>query len=74
VLALAQRLAAGPTNAWGVAKGLINRAAGIDRLDYHLDQELESLASIANGRDFAEGLDAFFEKRGAVFEELPETI
>jgi 2-(1,2-epoxy-1,2-dihydrophenyl)acetyl-CoA isomerase len=62
-LALAHRLAAGPTEAMGVAKGLLNQASGMDRLDGHLDQELTSLARIADGPDFAEGLAAFFAKR-----------
>jgi 2-(1,2-epoxy-1,2-dihydrophenyl)acetyl-CoA isomerase len=68
-LALARKLAAGPTRAYGVAKGLLNQAAGVERLDYHLDQELESLARIADGRDFAEGLEAFFSRRPPRFEE-----
>lgn len=70
VFGVAQRLAAGPTKAYGVAKGLMNRAAGIDRLDFHLDQELEELARIADGTDFAEGMEAFFEKRQARFGEV----
>jgi 2-(1,2-epoxy-1,2-dihydrophenyl)acetyl-CoA isomerase len=65
--AVAQRLAAGPTRAYGIAKGLLNQAAGVDRLDYHLDQELEHLARIADGAEFKEGLDAFFEKRDPKF-------
>jgi 2-(1,2-epoxy-1,2-dihydrophenyl)acetyl-CoA isomerase len=68
-LALATKLAAGPTRAYGVAKGLLNQAAGVERLDYHLDQELESLARIADSRDFAEGLEAFFSRRPPRFEE-----
>jgi len=68
VRALAMKLAGGPTRAYGIAKGLLNQAAGVDRLDYHLDQELEHLARIADGRDFAEGLDAFFAKRPPRFE------
>ena len=60
---IAQRLASGPAEAWGIAKELINQAAGMDRLDVHLDRELENLARIADGDDFAEGIDAFFEKR-----------
>ena len=68
VCALARRLADGPTRAYGIAKGLLNQAAGVDRLDFHLDQELEHLARIADGRDFAEGLDAFFAKRPPRFE------
>jgi 2-(1,2-epoxy-1,2-dihydrophenyl)acetyl-CoA isomerase len=68
VMEIAQQLAHGPTQAYGVAKSLLNQAAGVDRLDYHLDQELEQLTRIANGPDFAEGLKAFFEKREAEFQ------
>jgi 2-(1,2-epoxy-1,2-dihydrophenyl)acetyl-CoA isomerase len=60
---LAQKLAAGPVRAYGVAKSLMNQAAGVDRLDFHLDQELENLARSADGAEFAEGLDAFLGKR-----------
>jgi 2-(1,2-epoxy-1,2-dihydrophenyl)acetyl-CoA isomerase len=67
VLAVAHRLAAGPTQAFGVAKALLNQAAGIDRLDYHLDQELQHLARSADSPEFQEGLRAFFEKREPVF-------
>lgn len=70
VEAMAQRLAAGPTRAFGVAKGLLNLAAGVDRLDYHLDQELENLSRIADGPEFKEGLDAFFDKRAPRFAAL----
>ncbi len=66
-LELARRLAAGPTEAMGVAKGLLDLASGMDRLDGHLDQELASLARIADGPDFAEGLEAFFGKRPPTF-------
>lgn len=65
--ALAHRLAAGPTEAMAVAKGLINAAAGVDRLDVHLDRELQELARIADGPAFAEGLDAFFARRAPAF-------
>lgn len=60
--ALAARLASGPTRAWGIAKGLLNQAAGMDRLDFHLDREIDELARIADGADFAAGIDAFFAK------------
>jgi enoyl-CoA hydratase/carnithine racemase len=50
-------------------KGLLNQAAGVDQLDYHLDRELQELARIADGSSFAEGLAAFFEKRSAHFED-----
>ena len=60
---LAEQLAAGPVRAWSVAKSLLNLADGGDRLDVHLDQELESLTRIAEGDEFAEGLDGFLGKR-----------
>jgi 2-(1,2-epoxy-1,2-dihydrophenyl)acetyl-CoA isomerase len=67
VLEIARRLAAGPTGAYAVAKSLLNRADGAERLDGHLDQELEELARIADGPDFAEGLAAFFDRRPPAF-------
>jgi 2-(1,2-epoxy-1,2-dihydrophenyl)acetyl-CoA isomerase len=69
VRALARKLADGPTRAYGIAKGLLNQAAGVDRLDDHLDQELEYLARIADGSDFAEGLKAFRGKRPPRFHD-----
>jgi len=69
VHALAEQLATLPTEAVGIAKALMNEAAGMDRLDYHLDRELSQLARIADGRNFAEGIDAFFEKRQPEFKE-----
>jgi len=64
---LARELASAPTEALGIAKRLLNQAAGVDRLDHHLDQELEQLAAIADGANFNEGIAAFFEKRPPVF-------
>ena len=64
---VARTLAEGPTEAWGIAKTLLNEAAGMDRLDHHLDRELDNLARIADGANFAEGIDAFFGKRPPVF-------
>jgi 2-(1,2-epoxy-1,2-dihydrophenyl)acetyl-CoA isomerase len=64
---VAHRLATGPAEALGIAKELLNQAAGMDRLDVHLDRELENLARIADGANFAEGIEAFFEKRAPVF-------
>ena len=67
VLALAHRVAEGPKQAFGVAKALINQAAGVDRIDFHLDQELQHLIRSANSAEFKEGLRAFFDKRAARF-------
>lgn len=67
-LEIATQLAASPTTALGVAKGLLNQAAGMERLDVHLDAELTELARIADGPNFAEGLAAFFDKRSPKFE------
>lgn len=67
VIALAQKIAEGPTRAFAVAKALINQAAGVDRLDHHLDQELQHLVRSANSEEFKEGLLAFFAKRAPVF-------
>ena len=67
-LRIATQLADAPTAAVGVAKNLINQAAGMDRLDVHLDAELTELARIADGANFAEGISAFFEKRAPEFE------
>jgi len=69
VMQLAERLATSPPCAFAVTKGLLNQAAGVDRLDYHLDQELQHLVRIADQPEFAEGLAAFFEKRQPRFAE-----
>jgi 2-(1,2-epoxy-1,2-dihydrophenyl)acetyl-CoA isomerase len=63
VLATAAQLAALPTEAVGIAKDLMNQASGVERLDVHLDREIDQLARIADGENFAEGIDAFFAKR-----------
>jgi len=66
-IALAEELAGRPTAAVAAAKVLLNHAAGIDRLDVHLDRELDELARIADGDNFAEGIDAFFARRAPEF-------
>ena len=63
VAMLARRLATGPTASYAAAKMLMNEAAGIERLDAHLDRELDMLVHAADGADFAEGINAFFAKR-----------
>jgi 2-(1,2-epoxy-1,2-dihydrophenyl)acetyl-CoA isomerase len=67
VMAVAQRIAQGPTHALAIAKELLNQSAGMDRLDAHLARELDELTRVADGAEFAEGLRAFFEKRPAAF-------
>ncbi|MDH3200236.1 MAG: enoyl-CoA hydratase-related protein [Myxococcales bacterium] len=67
-LEIATQLAEAPTSAVAAAKNLLNQAAGMDRLDVHLDAELTELARIADGPNFAEGIAAFFEKRAPRFE------
>jgi len=66
--AMARQLSEAPTAAVGIAKSLLNRASGMERLDSHLDAELDELVRIADGSNFSEGLKAFFEKRRARFE------
>lgn len=61
--ALARRLAEGPTRSFAVTKQLLHASATVDRLDWHLDRELDELARIADSPDFAEGMEAFFGKR-----------
>jgi 2-(1,2-epoxy-1,2-dihydrophenyl)acetyl-CoA isomerase len=65
--ALADRLAAGPTASFAATKRLLNASSGMDRLDEHLAEELETLVRIADGPDFAEGLEAFLGKRAPKF-------
>ena len=68
VTAVATRLASGPVHALGIAKSLVSQAAGMDRLDVHLDRELDHLQRIADGAEVAEGLDSFLAKRAPRFQ------
>jgi 2-(1,2-epoxy-1,2-dihydrophenyl)acetyl-CoA isomerase len=63
---LARKLAAGPAYAFGQAKRLI-RASFDTRLEDQLDAERKAFCACAATADFAEGLDAFFEKRRPIF-------
>jgi 2-(1,2-epoxy-1,2-dihydrophenyl)acetyl-CoA isomerase len=67
---IASTVAAGPPAAFAIAKGLLNQAAGMDRLDVHLDRELENLARIADAAEFQEGIDSFFAKRAPNFDRV----
>jgi len=64
--ALAARLAAGPTHAYGRTKALLQATLG-DGFDAQLRRETESFAACAASEDFAEGVRAFLEKRAPVF-------
>ena len=64
--ALAARLAAGPTHAYGRTKALLQATIG-DAFDAQLRRETESFAACAATEDFAEGVRAFVDKRRPVF-------
>ncbi len=63
---LAERLAAGPSQAHAGAKRLLN-ASLANNLGTQLDLELDSFAECSITGDFKEGVDAFLTKRKAVF-------
>lgn len=63
VLAVARKIAEGPTHAYGVSKALLNQAAGLDRLEFHLGRELEELVRAADGPEFGPRLAAFFARK-----------
>ena len=71
VRGMARRIAAGPTAAYAAAKQHFNEALNVDRLDHHLDRELEALVRSADSPEFAEGLDAFFARRAPRFPTVP---
>jgi len=68
VRALAVRLAEGPSGTYAMTKALLAQGAQADRIDHHLDVELEHLARSADQADFAEGVEAFFGKRPPRFQ------
>jgi len=61
------RLAEGPTFAYGQIKRLLRHASGRNIQD-QMDDERETFCACAGTRDFAEALNAFFERRGARFQ------
>ena len=60
--AIAARLAAGPTKAYGATKQLLQRS-GLNTLETQLQLEAETFAGLAISDDFKEGVRAFVEKR-----------
>lgn len=65
--ALAEQLAAGPTKALGLAKRVIYEGAH-SALEAAMERESMAIASAAGTRDAREGIEAFLNKRAAVFE------
>ncbi len=65
-LALAHRLAAGPTAAFGRTKALL-RAAQERDLGTQLDAERDAFVAGAATAEFAEGVAAFLERRAPDF-------
>lgn len=63
---LAQRLASGPTHAYGNAKRLLYKSYETD-FEAQLQAEAEMFADCAARNDFREGVMAFVEKRQPVF-------
>ncbi len=63
---LAERLANGPTRAYGNTKALINQSMGSTMVE-QLEAEVEAFADSAAAEDFLEGVSAFLEKRKAEF-------
>jgi len=61
-MALATRLANGPTHAYGRTKALLKASVG-QMLNAQLQRETESFAACAASEEFVEGVRAFLEKR-----------
>jgi len=65
--ALAERLANGPGIAYGHIKRLLRASSG-NTLQQQMDAERDAFCACAGTADFAEGMDAFFEKRRPAFQ------
>lgn len=66
VMKLANKLAAGPTQAFAQTKRLINQSFETP-MRAHLDDEIRRFATCASTNDFKEGVTAFVEKRKPQF-------
>jgi 2-(1,2-epoxy-1,2-dihydrophenyl)acetyl-CoA isomerase len=65
-LRIAQRLAHGPTRAYGEAKRLVNASLGRS-METQMEEELFAFSRCARTQDFAEGVISFVEKRKPAF-------
>jgi 2-(1,2-epoxy-1,2-dihydrophenyl)acetyl-CoA isomerase len=65
-MTLASRLAAGPTEAFGVSKRLLH-SGGSETLETQMESESQGLAKSAGSEDATEGIRAFLEKRSPRF-------
>ena len=65
-LALAQKLAAMPTQAM-IATRKAMRASAYNTLDQQLDLERDTQSALGRTHDYMEGVQAFLEKRPALF-------
>ena len=65
-LRIAQRLAHGPTRAYGEAKRLVNGSIARS-METQMEEELFAFARCARTHDLAEGVPSFVEKRKPVF-------
>ena len=61
-----EKVAKGPTRAFGAFRQLIDRANG-DRLAAHLEAERAAFLEMTRTEDFAEGVSAFLAKRASGF-------
>jgi 2-(1,2-epoxy-1,2-dihydrophenyl)acetyl-CoA isomerase len=71
-MALATRLANGPTHAHGRTKALLEGSV-VQVLDAQLQRETESFAACAATEEFAEGVRAFLEKRPPNFSAMRQS-
>ena len=71
-MALATRLASGPTHAYGRTKALLEASVG-QMLNAQLGRETESFAACAATEEFVEGVRAFLEKRRPDFSEARQS-